>query len=77
MVLQHSTHNHKPRGSVSLWARAIAEILAMACGLIGSTYHFLVLFFYLLNRQLRKKVDSTQITPGSLKRRESRKTGHL
>jgi hypothetical protein len=41
--------------------RAKAEILAMVCGKIG-TYRFLMLFLVLLNPQLCKYVDSTEIT---------------
>ena len=37
-----------PESFISLWARAIAEILAMVCGQIG-THRFLELFLILLN----------------------------
>ena len=49
---------------ISLWAWARrAKILALVCGQIG-TYRFLMLFLVLilLNPQLCKYVDSTEIT---------------
>jgi len=58
--MKRFTSTRKMNGDISLWAWAMAEILAMVCGQVG-TYRFLMLFLDLLNPQLCKYVDSTEI----------------